>query len=1385
MFRRRPAPARATPQPRLLVEELEPRVLFSADAEAVLPGLSWQADQTAGPQVETTLVSAHQVRSTQDAATTGSQAEAPRHEVAFVDGGIDNADQLIALLQQQAQADGRVLDVVRLDANADGLQQIGDWLAQHQDLDAVHVFSHGQAGSLQLGSAVLDSTTLAERAGELVQWSQAFGEDGDLLLYGCDLAASAEGRQLLSDLSLLTGADVAASDDRTGASALGGDWVLEQRVGQVETAVALGEGLQTQWQGVLATATFQQVVSSYTGTQDTVINSAAPNTADGSNTLLNMLNANNDAKQVLLRFDNLFSSGGGSIPDGSVITSATVRLYITEDGTGDAYLHRILAANWDESSTWNSLTNGISIDNVEASSTSAGANDLSSKNVYTTFTVTSTVQAWANGASNLGWMLYTDGNEVAFASSENGTSAYRPLLTINYTAPTPPAVDLNGGVAGTGYSASYFENTPVNITSSTLATVTAGTNGVSPNLSGMTVTISNIQNAGLESLLADVTGTNISKSYNATTGVLTLSGSDTAANYQQVLRTIQYDNASDHPSTTTRTINFVAMDPYGGNSATATASVTVTRVNDAPVITSNGGGATANVNVNETLTSVTTVVATDAEGSAITYSLGGIDASLFNLNSSTGVLTFKNAPDFENPQDSGGNNVYNVTVYASDSLLLDQQDIAITVLDMPTTLVVDTTADTNDTGLGTGFNVEQLNASKGTDGKVSLREAIIAANNTAGLNTVTFSITGSTGAYGEYTITLSSTLPTISEAIYLNAATQAGYSTHPLIVLDGEGGSGHGFTLNSTADGSTIRGFVIRDFSADGIHIDSGSDNHTIVGNYIGSFNADGSNAGTGERNASEGIESYGANVLIGGTTAADRNVISGNASAYNIYLASGANGTTVSGNYIGTDAAGTSAFTSTNSAHGIMLETSASNVTIGGTAAGAGNVISGFSNRGVWVTTTGTVTVQGNKIGTDVTGTVDLGNTGYGLYVDDGGTVTVGGTAAGAGNLVSGNDGGGIYIGGSVTATVQGNMLALMLSLSTAGLLVYYFYLRRMLQHLDPSQAIPERVRAAFDALAEGLLVLDHQQRIMLTNEAFSRLYPSEGAQLGRPVSELAWLNDALGDAAKNPPWLVAMKTREPVLGVQVRITGEDGQARQALMNCAAICDAKGAPRGCVVTLDDVTELDRANVRLREALGELERSHDRIQTQNVELEKLANHDPMTGCLNRRAFYARAEPLFSRAREQGTPLACIMSDIDKFKNFNDTHGHAVGDQVIQQVAALLKTSLRPEDLLCRYGGEEFCIVLPNTPLPEALRVAQRMRARMEAEAGPGVTSVAGLRITSSFGVCTLPESQVASLDKLIEQADAGLYAAKKAGRNRVRYAPGVQASLDVVKSSAA
>lgn len=438
----------------------------------------------------------------------------------------------------------------------------------------------------------------------------------------------------------------------------------------------------------------------------------------------------------------------------------------------------------------------------------------------------------------------------------------------------------------------------------------------------MTVTISNLFDGTAESLAATTTGTNITASYDSGTGVLSLTGTDTAANYQTVLRSVTYNNTDDTPTTTSRSITVVAADPYGGNSTTVTSTMAITATNDAPVITSNGGAATASISLAETLTAVTTVTSTDPEGTARTYSIvAGDDGAKFSIVAGTGVLTFVSAPDFETPTDSNLDNVYVVTVRASDGSLSDTQTISVTITDVVSTLVVDTTTDNNDTGLGTSFTAEQLNASKGTDAKVSLREAIIAANNTAGTDTISFNMSSGAGTYGEFTILVGSALPNITDAVYINGASQSGYSTSPLIVLDGEGGSGYGLYLSNTADGSTIRGLLIRDFSADAIHIQLGSDNHTIVGNYLGSFNADGSNAGAGERNLSEGIESYGANLVVGGTTAADRNVISGNASAYNIYLATGANGTTIQGNYIGTDAAGTSAFTSTNSSYGIMVE--------------------------------------------------------------------------------------------------------------------------------------------------------------------------------------------------------------------------------------------------------------------------------------------------------------------------------------------------------------------------------------------------------------------------------------------------------------------------------
>lgn len=356
-----------------------------------------------------------------------------------------------------------------------------------------------------------------------------------------------------------------------------------------------------------------------------------------------------------------------------------------------------------------------------------------------------------------------------------------------------------------------------------------------------------------------------------------------------------------------------------------------------------------------------------------------------------------------------------------------------------------------------------------------------------------------------------------------------------------------------------------------------------------------------------------------------------------------------------------------------------------------------------------------------------------------------------------------------SLAGWLKNPTIQLIGTLSVACFVAFYLYLRRVLQHLDPSKAIPERVRVAFDTLTEGLLVLDIDGQILMANSAFRGFHPqASGVLLGRTITQLDWLIKGLKEEDVQRPWERALQTTEPILGVQVDLSHDGGEPRRALLNCAAVRDAAGNARGCLVTLDDVTELDQANNQLRSAMAELELSRDKIQKQNEELQLLANCDPMTGCFNRRAFFSRAEPMLEHALKTGEPLTCFMTDIDKFKSFNDTYGHAVGDLVIQQVARILKTAMRPQDVLCRYGGEEFCAFMPGLDERGAAEVAERIRDAIEMTAGPAVDAVPNLRITSSFGVAQLGKGNANNALLLIERADQGLYAAKEAGRNQVQ-----------------
>lgn len=174
------------------------------------------------------------------------------------------------------------------------------------------------------------------------------------------------------------------------------------------------------------------------------------------------------------------------------------------------------------------------------------------------------------------------------------------------------------------------------------------------------------------------------------------------------------------------------------------------------------------------------------------------------------------------------------------------------------------------------------------------------------------------------------------------------------------------------------------------------------------------------------------------------------------------------------------------------------------------------------------------------------------------------------------------------------------------------------------------------------------------------------------------------------------------------------------------------------------------------------------IVCDELELRLIAQVDHLTGALTRRGFVDQAQREIERTRRYGRASSVVMLDIDHFKRVNDTYGHAVGDQVLKQIAGIAEITLRPSDVFGRLGGEEFALLLPETTGTAAVIAAERLRREIAAHP---VTLPGGgaLNVTASFGVAELPAS-VSSLNAWLDRADTMLYAAKSGGRNCTRLA---------------
>ncbi len=260
----------ATSRP--VVEELEPRILYAADLNPMV----WHGAGPASTAIVASLdAGASSIDEGATAASTVDQQQR-RREIVFVDAAVEDAQSLIDAIvdTRGSQAD---IEVVQLRADLDGLAQIQDVLASERNVDAVHIVSHGDAARLRLGSTLLDAAALERRADAMAAWRSVLSADADVMLWGCDVGQGAAGQAFIARMAELTGADVAASIDATGAASRGGDWVLEAATGAIESDATVSAASTASWEHLLAlsaqgsetrvntTTTSAQTLTSYGG----------------------------------------------------------------------------------------------------------------------------------------------------------------------------------------------------------------------------------------------------------------------------------------------------------------------------------------------------------------------------------------------------------------------------------------------------------------------------------------------------------------------------------------------------------------------------------------------------------------------------------------------------------------------------------------------------------------------------------------------------------------------------------------------------------------------------------------------------------------------------------------------------------------------------------------------------------------------------------------------------------------------------------------------------------------------------------------------------------------------------------------------------------------
>lgn len=298
---------------------------------------------------------------------------------------------------------------------------------------------------------------------------------------------------------------------------------------------------------------------------------------------------------------------------------------------------------------------------------------------------------------------------------------------------------------------------------------------------------------------------------------------------------------------------------------------------------------------------------------------------------------------------------------------------------------------------------------------------------------------------------------------------------------------------------------------------------------------------------------------------------------------------------------------------------------------------------------------------------------------------------------------------------------------------------LNRLNEELARSE---EKYRSIFESSVQGIYRSTVEGRLLDANPAMARIFGF--ASSGEMMARVANIDlELFLNPSRRASCLEQLRRNGQIKDYPLRLQRRDGAVIWVELNVRGVFDEAGELVEVEGLVADITEKRRM---LR------------------ELEELARRDGLTGLWNRRYFMELGQREMARALRDNLPLSLIFFDVDHFKSINDVHGHDAGDKVLAELARIVERNLREIDIFGRMGGEEFAALLPGAAVEDAERVAEKLRAAMEAH----VVTVGerSIRCTVSLGV-TAREGPTDCLCELIQVADKAMYAAKRGGRNRV------------------